>query len=83
LFTTAKGAGLRIEGRYHPTLTSPIVDLDQGVVSWTANMDETLEIGGSLALGKQRALEHRTLVEFFAGISETSANPASSTILDS
>jgi hypothetical protein len=48
---TQKGAiRLRIRGRYHPTLTSPIVDLDQGVGSWTANMEETLEVGGSLAL---------------------------------
>ena len=48
---TQKGAiRLRIRGRYHPTLTSPIVDLDQSVGSWTANMEETLEVGGSLAL---------------------------------
>ena len=81
---TQKGAiRLRIRGRYHPTLTSPIVDLDQGVGSWTANMEETLEVGGSRALAGQRALEHRTWAKFFARICETSVDPASATILDS
>ena len=73
---------LCIGGRYHPTLTSPIVDLDQSVGSWTANMEETLEVGGSLALAGQRALEHRTWAKFFARICETSVNPASATIQD-
>jgi hypothetical protein len=40
----------RIGGRYQSTLTSAFVDLDQSVVSWTANMEETLELGGSLGL---------------------------------
>jgi hypothetical protein len=46
-------------------------------------MEETLEVGGSLALAGQRALEHRTWAKFFARICETSVNPASVTILDS
>jgi len=67
---TQKGAiRLRIRGRYHPTLTSPIVDLDQGVGSWTANMEETLEVGGSLALAGQRAFG-TSWAKFFARICE-------------
>jgi hypothetical protein len=46
-------------------------------------MEETLEVGGSLALAGQRALEHRTWAKFFARICETSVDPASATILDS
>ena len=61
---------LCIGGRYHPTLTSPIVDLDQSVGSWTANMEETLEVGSSLVLVGNELLEHRTWAKFFARICE-------------
>ena len=79
---TQKGAiRLRIRGRYHPTLTSPIVDLDQGVGSWTANMEERLEVGGSLALVGNELLEHRGQ-NSSQGSANASVNPASATILD-
>src|SRR5262249_326949 len=61
---------LRIGARYHPTLTSRIVDLDQSADSWTANMEETLEVGGSLAHVGIELLEHRTWAIFFARICE-------------
>jgi hypothetical protein len=50
--------------RYHPTLTSPIVDLDQARqyifflrVLGATNMKEALEINGSLALAGNEVLE--------------------------
>ena len=49
--------------RYHPTLPSPIVDLDQARnpfflrVLGEANMKEALEISGSLALAGNEVLE--------------------------
>jgi len=72
---------LCIGGRYHPTLTSPTVDLDQSVGSWTANMEETLEVGGSLALVGNELLEHRGQ-NSSQGSANASVKPASATILD-
>ena len=59
---------LRFGARYHPTLTSPIVDLDQSVDSWTASMEDMLEAGSSLALVGNELLEHRTWAKSFADL---------------
>jgi hypothetical protein len=73
---------LRIGARYHPTLTSPIVDLDQSVDSWVANIEVTLEVGGSLALVGNELWNVERGQNSPQECANASVNPGSATILD-